>query len=152
AMPFIKGSITNLTTPQGEFLYYSSFPLAPKTNVTTLPAELNHELNSKSNLVMYSWELNSEHIVQWRSLHSLYLAASSNAGPTTSSPGFAWVESVRTNLSNCGTEVSLTAPNQLTMIRNAPLGLSGLEITALEYWMDAEEFPLNSEYHKPASS
>jgi hypothetical protein len=109
---------------------------------------LIREIGSKSNMVCYSWEINSERMTQWQSLEQLYLLFSSKIGPSGDAPGAKWLQANRTNLSYCGTEITLTAPNELTLIRNAPLGLTSLELIGLEYWLDAPEFPLDANYQR----
>jgi hypothetical protein len=149
-MIFISPYLTSMSEPTGDYLLGSLFPVLPKSNAPPLPRELMQEISNKPNLVGYSWEINSERIMQWQALYQICYMASLKSGPTPASPGIKWLQAIRTNLANCGTEVTLTAPNELTLLRNAPLGLTGLELTGLEYWMDAPEFPLNSVYTRPS--
>jgi hypothetical protein len=66
--------------------------------------------------------------------------------PSNKSPGKDWLNAVKSKLGNCATEITLTAPNELTLERSGPIGLTGFEMSALEYWLDAPGFPLNAIY------
>ena len=47
---------------------------------------------------------------------------------------------------------TLTAPNELTVVRNAPIGLTGVELTYLAFWVDGPEFPFPGEPAKAAAN
>jgi hypothetical protein len=49
---------------------------------------------------------------------------------------------------NCGTEITLTAPNELTLVRNGPVGLTGFEMNLLAQWLDAPGFPWHATYDR----
>jgi len=59
---------------------------------------------------------------------------------------------VKEKLGNTGTVATLTAPDELTVIRNSVTGLTGVELTWLAYWLDAPEFPLNATYIDPTQA
>ena len=151
-MPFVSPFIGAITEPAGDFLIGELFPIVPRTNAAPLPLDLMREIGSKPNLVLYSWEINAERISQWEALNQVRLLASAKYGPTRNSPGNRWFQSAKTNLTFCGSEITLTAPNELTLIRNSPLGLSGFELMVLDFWVDAPNFPLGTGYARPANA
>jgi hypothetical protein len=69
--------------------------------------------------------------------------------PDPHSPGQEWLAAVTPKMSACGTEVTLTAPNELTLVRNAPIGFSASELVWLAYWLDAPNFPLDAHHDRP---
>jgi len=58
----------------------------------------------------------------------------------TTSPGQEWLNAAKKKLGNCGTEITLTAPNELTLLRNAPIGFTGFELNLLEFWLECARF------------
>jgi len=59
---------------------------------------------------------------------------------------------VSKKLGNCGTVTTLTRPDELTVLRNSTVGLTGVELTWLAYWLDAPGFPLDATYVDPAQA
>ncbi|MDB6022708.1 MAG: hypothetical protein JWQ04_2565 [Pedosphaera sp.] len=145
-MPFIGPYLRPIREPAGDFLLGGLFPTVKRTNSAPFPPALLHEIQSKPNLVYYGWENNEERLPQWGSLSQIYLITSAMQLPPAEAAGFKWLQAAKSKLGNCFTEVTLTAPDELTLVRNAPIGLTGLEMTALEYWVDSPEFPLHARY------
>ena len=52
-----------------------------------------------------------------------------------------WLDRVGPTLSNNVTEVTQTAPNELSFTRKASGGLTAVELTALANWLEAPNFP-----------
>lgn len=146
-LAFIMPGLGSMHLPSGDYLAGGEFPVSrARTNSTPFPNELMRQIMSQPNLVCYSWEINAEHAPQWQALHIVDLMEQSKPLPPQSAPGMQWLRAAKTKLGNCATEINLTAPNELTLMRNAPIGLNGLEITALEYWLDAPNFPWDCTY------
>jgi hypothetical protein len=154
-MPFISPHLMATREPAGEFLYGSLFPGPRRTNSTPLPQDLMREIGSKPNLLYYDWEINQERLSQWQALQQVYLMTSDEPPIDYTKATQKWFEAIKPKLGksqsqgNCGTEITLTAPNELTLLRNAPVGLTGFELVLLGYWLDAPGFPLHAEYPRP---
>ena len=148
-LPVVTPDLHGMREPAGDFLMGGLFPAAFRSNAPPFPKELLREILSKPNLVYYDWEMNKERIDQWRSLEQVYLVSAGRPMPGIGLPGQKWLQAAKGKMINCGTEVTLTAPNELTLLRNAPVGLTGFELNLLEYWLDAPEFPLHVKYPPP---
>jgi hypothetical protein len=46
-------------------------------------------------------------------------------------------------LGNVITEITLSNSNRLALVRQGPVGLTGLELIALAHWLESTNFPLN---------
>lgn len=146
--PFVSPYLLAMHDPAGDFLVGGLFPIAPQIHQPPVPPELLKTIMSEPKLVYYNWEINQDRIVQWEANSQVYLMSSGSAPTPPGSTGIKWLQTVGTNLGNCSTEITLTAPNELTLVRSAPVGFTALEMTALEYWLDAPGFPLDANYPK----
>jgi hypothetical protein len=154
-MPFISPHLMATREPSGDFLYGSLFPGPRRTNSTPLPQDLMREIGSKPNLVYYDWEINHERLSQCQALQQVYLMTSDDPPMDYTKATQKWFEAIKPKLGksqsqgNCGTEVTLTGLNELTLLRNAPVAFTGFELVVLGYWLDAPGFPLHAEYPRP---
>jgi hypothetical protein len=146
--PFTMPYVQAMHEPTGDFLLAGLFPVPPETNSPPLPTELMKIISSEPKLVYYNWEITGERIPQWESLLEVYLITSGLIQAPQDAPGIQWLQQTRTNLLNCQTEITLTAPHELTLLRSSQTGFTGLELTALQYWVDAPGFPLEAAYGK----
>lgn len=148
-MPFVMPYLTSAHLPSGDFLFGGTIPPVRRTNATLAPPQLFNEINSKPNLVCYSWENTEERSKQWLSIHQIYLMDNHKALASSSAPGFKWLRAAeKAEKLGSTTEITLTAPDELTLLRNGSIGLNGLELVMLEYWVDAPGFPLQIDYHQ----
>ncbi len=145
-MPLANPYITAFHDPAGDFLETGLFPVTHRKDDQPFPPELLKIIASNPNMVCYDWELGAERTTEWRAMIQLYLVLTFNRFPPSSAPAQEWLEEVHKHLGNCGTEMTLTAPNELTVIRNGSIGLSGLEINFLCNWLDAPGFPFSADY------
>ncbi|HZV36828.1 MAG TPA: hypothetical protein VFB72_19790, partial [Verrucomicrobiae bacterium] len=145
-MPFIIPNLTAVHEADGDFLRGQLMPIVHRTNAPPFPRELMKEILSKPDMVCYSWEINQERIIQWNAIHEIYLMDTRQTHAPGTAPASAWLRAAGPKLGNCATEVTLTGPNELTVLRNGPVGLTGLEMTLGEYWLDAPNFPLGLGY------
>ena len=137
-LPFIVPSLEALHEPFGDFLVAGVFPNGPKTR--PLPPELFLRL-APSNLVYYHWEITAERLKQLPNLTQLALMATQHRQLDAQSAAARWLNRVGPTLSNTVTEVTQTAPNELTFMRQAPGGLTAIELVALANWLEASNFP-----------
>ncbi|HEX4645828.1 MAG TPA: hypothetical protein VH598_09485 [Verrucomicrobiae bacterium] len=145
-VPMLSPYLRGMREAGGDFLFAGLFPPVPRKE--GFPPELLTLLNSKtnSNLLYYDWEITEERLLQWRNLGVLYFLASRQMPGATNSPAQGWLTAISPKLGNCVTEITVTAPDKLTLIRKSPIGLTGLELTALGRWLDAPGFPLDATY------
>lgn len=145
-MPFIVPLLSAVHEPEGDYLRGGLLPPLHLTNDAPFPPELLKLILSQPNLVGYTWEINDDRISQWESLHQIWLMTELKSVPNNKAPALKWLRAARSKLGNCATEITLTAPNELTILRNGPVGLTGMEMTFLEHWFDALDFPLGGTY------
>ena len=136
------------TNGAGDFLAGGLFAGAGPRR-TPPPTELLNQVLAHKDTVYYGWEITQERVSQWNSISSVYWVMHGDQLGSENAAGFKWIETVKTNLSNCGTTISLTAPNELTLVRNSSIGFNGLELTMLRRWFDAANFPLDARYERP---
>jgi len=145
---FFSPYVQAIRTPESDFLLGSLVPQPPGKE--PMPPALMHEIMSRPSLVCYDWEITEQRLAEWRPLSQVYLIASRVPLPSTNSPAQKWLFSAQPKLGNCGTEITLTAPNELTLIRNSTIGLSAVELTWLALWLESPGFPLDYHYESPA--
>jgi hypothetical protein len=119
-----------------------------------LPPELLSQINGRTNLVLYDWELTAQRVSGWRHVKGLYRLLAGYTPPPTNYAGEAWLSdtNVMGRLGNTGTEVTLISPRELAALRNSSLGLTGLELVALLRWLDDPAFPSLSEPQQSAAA
>jgi hypothetical protein len=116
---------------------------------TPPPTELLNQLLGRKDTVYYGWEITEERLNQWNSISSVYWVMHGDMLGGLNLAGQKWLQAVKTNLSNCGTTITLSGPNELTLVRNSSIGFNGLELTLLRRWFDAANFPLDARYERP---
>jgi hypothetical protein len=131
---------------KGDFLGGRLFVGAPRKIAT--PKELLSQIVGHTNVVYYGWEITQERLDQWNSMSSLYWILNQDLPGRPNDAGQKWLQTVKTNLGNCGTTLTLTGPKELTLVRNSSIGFNGLELTILKRWLDAPNFPLDARYEK----
>jgi hypothetical protein len=109
-----------------------------------LPPELIGEITKKSNLIAYGWELTGERLKQWRSFFQLWQLLFHPGIANAGTPAHKWIDALSTKLGNAGTEVTLTAPDEVTVVRNSATGFTAVELSCLAYWLDSPGFPLSA--------
>ncbi len=144
-MPFVTPRLEAIHTAKGDYMLGGFLPGgrigAP------LPPELINEVTRKSNLIGYGWEITGERLKQWRGFFQLGQLLFAPGTHAAGAPADKWTEALSGKLGNAGTEVSLTAPDEITVVRNSATGFTGIELTALAWWLDSPEFPLGA-YNK----
>jgi hypothetical protein len=133
---------------QGQYLLGGLFPWTRGKNLA--PQELWQQFSDRPNLVFYDWELSGMRLQQWRLLSQLLpiLPANEPFNPSfvkslstarnrilPQSIDENWLAGLASMLgiAETVTEVSRTAPNQLTFIRSSPIGLTGFEMILLSH-------------------
>jgi hypothetical protein len=137
-MPFAAPSIRALHEKSGEFLFGELFPNTPRP--TPLPPELFARL-APANLVYYHWELTDPRLKMLLQPAQLALMMTRHQQLEGESVASKWLNFVGPTLGNTLTEITQTAPNELTFTRKAPGGLTAVELFALASWLEAKNFP-----------
>jgi hypothetical protein len=137
-MPFIAPNLRALHGPTGDFLFAEVFPNSPKSK--PLPPELFAQLD-RTNLVGYDWEITAERLKLLPQLTQLALMVTRHRQLDAPSAALKWLNRIGPTLGVAVTEVTQTAPNELSFTRKAPGGLTAFELTALANWLEAANFP-----------
>ena len=147
-LPFVIPFLRPVNSAAGEFLVGGFFPPMPSTNPP--PAELLSQVVNRTNLLYYGWEITQERLDHWRAMSQLYSLLTTQTGRVSRSPATTpprlvmdpWLMAVAPKLGNTITEITVTAPNELTLTRKSDLGGNGLEIVLLARWLENPGFPL----------
>jgi hypothetical protein len=137
-LPFVAPHVQVVREASGDFLLGGLFPNAPRGK--PLPPELLARL-ATANLVLYHWEITAQRLEMLLQPAQLTLMATRHKQFDTESAAGKWLNHVGPTLGNSTTEITQTAPNELTFTRRAPGGLTALELFALANWLDATNFP-----------
>jgi hypothetical protein len=137
-LPFVAPKLEARHEPDGDFLFAGVFPNTPKSK--PLPPELFTQLD-RINLVYYDWEITRERLKLLPQLTQLSLIITRHKQLDAQSAAGKWLNRVGPTLGNTVTEVTQTAPNELSFTRQAPGGLTAIELTALANWLEATNFP-----------
>ena len=139
-LPFAVPHADPLVKPEGEYLVAGLFPPQRSTNAP-FPAGLLAAATAPTNRCYYQWEITQERLYKWRSLFSLYYVAAGMPLPSPNSIGQQWLTAVTTNLGNSVTQVAVTSPREMRVVRDAHLNLTGMEIVQLAHWFESAGFP-----------
>jgi len=136
--PFMSPYVRALYEPSGEYLFGGFFPNAPRPQ--PLPRELTGQL-SMPNLVYYHWELTGQQLNNLPRVTQLLLLLTQHRQLEGTSAAEKWLTRIRPALGQSATQVTQTAPNELTFVRSASAGLTAFELIALADWLEAPNFP-----------
>jgi hypothetical protein len=137
-VPFVGPEVQAMSEPTGDILFADVFPnpLLGKT----LPPELLQAID-RTNLVFYEWEITSARLKALPELTQLGLLLTRHRQLTANSAAGKWLNRIGPTLGASVTEAVQTGPSELTFTRNAPAGLTAIELTALANWLEAPNFP-----------
>lgn len=137
-MPFAAPSVRSVREKSGDFLFGGLFPNTARA--TALPPELFTRL-APANLVYYHWEITDPRLQMLLQPAQLTLMMTRHQQLGAESVATKWLNYVGPTLGNTITEITQTAPNELTLTRSAPGGLTAIELFALASWLEAPNFP-----------
>jgi hypothetical protein len=146
-MPFIVPRLGTFHDSSGDCLFGGLMPLVKVKD--PLPPELLKEIMAHPNLVLYGWEFTSERLKQWNSYFELAQLLFGPGPVDAKMPAHRWLEAIWSKLENSGTEVSLTGPDELTVVRNSSIGFTAVELAGLAYWLDSPGFPFSPHGEAP---
>jgi hypothetical protein len=139
-LPFVSPFVQAEREPAGQFLFAGVFPNPPASEPP--PPKLFAELN-QSNILYYDWEITAERLPQVLNLSQLAFLLASRPQLDENSAAAKWLKHVGPMLGNTITEITQTAPDELTLTRKAPGGLTAIEFVALAHWLEATNFPFD---------
>jgi hypothetical protein len=137
-LPFLEPVLQVVHEPAGDFLLAGVFPNSPRAK--SLSPELYAQLN-RPNLVYYDWEMTAERLKELPHLSQLALMVTSHQQLGVQAAANKWLAAIGPTLGNTVTEITQTAPNELSFKRSASGGLTAIELTALASWFEAPNFP-----------
>ena len=120
----------------GPFLLVSLFPLSLQNDPA--PDKLWQQLNGRTNLVYYDWELPGPRLQQWRLLGGimgLRETGRSNDDFNAMTEVEDWLTAIGSPAGAAVTEITRQSPNELAVIRKSPFGLTALETILLSDWL-----------------
>jgi hypothetical protein len=138
-LPLAVPHVAALRDSGKEFLLVSCFPPFRSTNKA--PAELYQALAGRDELVAFDFELTQFRIPHWRQLYQLSEIASKRAFVSTNAPFHRWLLDVTPKLGEAVTELRVTSPTQMTLVRKSSLGLTAGEMITLGRWLESTNFP-----------
>jgi hypothetical protein len=138
-LPMIFPFLQPAPEPGHDYLWGGIFPLDLATNPP--PAELLQQLTSRTNLLFYDWEITQGRIAQLRPLAELLSQVATIPIINTNSAGALLLYAIEPKLGNTITEIYVTSPRELALVRNSHIGLNGLELVTLAYWLHSPDFP-----------
>ena len=144
--PFVSPHLGVFHDSGGSYLLGGLMP--PLKGRQPLPPELLGEIAKHGNLVGYGWEFTGERLQQWHGMFNLGKLIFNLGPPQVGAPAGKWIEAVTSKLGTSGTEVTLTAPDEVTVLRNSTIGFTAVELSGLAYWLDSPGFPLSA-YKEP---
>jgi hypothetical protein len=134
----ILPSLEAVQDKDGEFLLISFFPRPPMNQPA--PDELWKQINGRANLVYYDWELTGPRLQQWRMLGRMILTRwyePTDDEMDARRVADRWLGELGSLAGNTVTEITRIAPNELSVVRNAPVGFTGIEMFLLSDWLSA---------------
>lgn len=114
------------------FVTFGVFPLIRSTN--PLEPEMIARM-SRTNVLLYDFEFTSEAIRQWNAFLQLPDLFEGRQG-IMSYPGTRWLLAAGPRIGECVTEAVVTGEREIQVLRKSPVGLTGLELTALVRALD----------------
>jgi hypothetical protein len=138
----ILPSVQAVHEKDGEFLLLDLFPLPPAKK--TAPDQVWQQINGRTNLVYYDWESTGPRMQQWQMLGRMLLIRS--RAPTRYIMKARlleekWLGELAPLAGNSVTEITRVAPNELSVVRHAPLALTGIEMFLLSDWLSTVGAP-----------
>jgi hypothetical protein len=137
-VPFVAPFVQALHEPAGDFLFGGFFPNAPDPEPP--PPELLAQLD-RSNLVFYHWEITAPRLKNLPQLTQLILLLTRHEQLAANSAATQWLDRIGPTLGNTVTEITQTAPDELSFKRKAPAGLTAIELIAFANWLETTNFP-----------
>jgi hypothetical protein len=136
-------TVEAVQAPAGGFLVLSMFPRSPFSSPA--PEKLWAAVLGRTNLIYYDWELTGLRLQQWQFLGSILLSKSVLLHPELQSDTVfsgrlveqKWLRELRPLLGQTLTEITAAGPNEVSLVREGPFCLTGVEMFFLSDWLGA---------------
>jgi hypothetical protein len=92
-------------------------------------------VTSRTNLLIYDWELTGPRFLQIRPVAQVLPMAVNKPIPEYRDAGNQWIFSIVSKLQNAITEVAMVNPRELSLVRRSDLGFSAFELWAMLQWV-----------------
>jgi hypothetical protein len=142
-LPMVVPHLRAERSGQQEYLLAGLFPAPGNSNAA--PAELFAQVMGRTNLVYYDWELTDQRLPHARHTFQVSDIVSGRNLRSTNFATQRWIGEVAPLLGNTITEVTLSGPKELSLVRKSDIGLTGFEIVLLGRWIDSPRFPFHYE-------
>jgi hypothetical protein len=146
-LPLAIPSVQSVSDTSGDYVVAGLLPMMKRTNPP--PAELMAQLKNRPDLIYYDWELTSEKLPYAGLSYELLDVVSRRTLPGTNAPSVRLKDQAAPLLGNAITEVTVTSPAELKLVRKSHLGVTGFEFATLLRWIDSPAFPLGYEPPSP---
>lgn len=146
-LPFVVPYLYADRGAGSDYLVAGIFPTT-LTNMTPLPQELVSQVQHRTNLLLYHWEITSERLAQLQILVPLLRLIDPKeeerlkqfpADPAKRL-GLAWSKAIQPLIGNTITEAVVASPRELAIVRKSHIGLNSSELYALSEWLDSSFF------------
>jgi hypothetical protein len=145
-LPFIIPYLLNEAGPGGDYLTGGFFPTS-MTNVAPMPPQLAAQVQNRTNLLFYDWEITQERLTQLQILVPLLCLLGPDPGLPAATPEARahlerianWIRAIAPRLGNTITEAVVDSPRELTILRKSHVGLNSWELIALSRWLSRLE-------------
>jgi hypothetical protein len=138
-LPVVQPRLLAIKTAEAGFLVGGLAPLPRGTNPP--PPGLLEQVQNRSDVVYYDWEITEARLRQWRPLYQVLDLATGRSLAPTNAPTQRWLAAVAPLLGNSATEITVISPTQFSLARKSHCGLTGFELVSLVRWLDSPEFP-----------
>jgi hypothetical protein len=137
-LPMVAPYVQTVNNPAGRFLLAGGFPILFSRK--PIPPELFARL-ATPNLVLYHWEITADRVNTLLQPMQLGLLTTGYLQLDGNSAAYKWLSNMTPKFGNTDTEITQTAPDQLTFNRTAPGIFTAVELYALANWLEAKDFP-----------
>jgi hypothetical protein len=138
-LPVMQAFVQTVPSPGGDCVFGGLLPPGP-TNQPP-PGELLNAITSRTNLVLYDWEITQDSVESCLFLGQIVRLALHKAQLPAHSASMAWLKAAGPNLGNTVTLLTRTGPSQISFLRQSSFGLTGVELQLLADWLESPRFP-----------
>src|SRR5262249_37518925 len=139
-LPVMAPSVAPFRQGGVNYLLGSLLPSSTSSNVA--PAELFSQLG-RADLAYYDWEITQEKLMHARQMFQVVDMANHRKLPQLAEASQEWLVAFGPLLGNTATEITVSGPKELTVVRKSHIGMTGFELVALSRWLDSPGFPLH---------
>jgi hypothetical protein len=148
-LPWLIPILQAETNGKDQYLMGGLFPLPPKH--VPPPEELFNQIQGRTNLVYYDWEITERRLIHANQLYQLASIFDSRRTLSTNLPSQRWLSAIGPKLGNTATEITQTGPQELVLVRRSHLGFTGFELATFSIWFESPAFPFGFELPAPLS-